>query len=77
MSYLQVCVDLQGLVLEEIMVSFASEGKKKRFIYLGDGVGDFYPATKLEKDLLMPKKNFPFRDLTYNQAGPFADQGQG
>ncbi|KAK9281312.1 hypothetical protein L1049_004210 [Liquidambar formosana] len=39
------------------------EGKKK-FIYLGDGNGDFCPSLKLgEGDHVMPRKNFPLWDL--------------
>jgi pyridoxal phosphate phosphatase PHOSPHO2 len=37
---------------------------KKRFIYLGDGAGDYCPSLRLrEKDFVMPRKNFPVWDL--------------
>ncbi|OVA11340.1 Phosphatase PHOSPHO-type [Macleaya cordata] len=37
----------------------AFEEGKKRFIYLGDGVGDFCPSLKLrEGDFVMPRKNY-------------------
>jgi len=37
---------------------------KKRFIYLGDGIGDYCPSLRLrERDFVMPRKNFPVWDL--------------
>ncbi|KGN45537.1 inorganic pyrophosphatase 2 [Cucumis sativus] len=54
----------KGLVMERIQASLMSEGKKKKFIYLGDGSGDYCPSLKLgEGDFLMPRKNFPLWDL--------------
>jgi len=53
---------LQGLVIERIQDSISEENK--RFIYLGDGVGDYCPSLRLkEKDFMMPRKNFPVWDL--------------
>ncbi|KAL5728829.1 3'(2'),5'-bisphosphate nucleotidase [Ranunculus cassubicifolius] len=49
----------KGLVIERIRAS-ALTNDKKRFIYIGDGRGDFCPSTKLNKeDYVMPKKNYP------------------
>ncbi|KAL6996355.1 3'(2'),5'-bisphosphate nucleotidase [Sarracenia purpurea var. burkii] len=55
----------KGLVMERIKASVAEEGKKKKkFIYLGDGAGDFCPTLKLgEDDYVMPRKNYPVWDL--------------
>ena len=54
---------VQGMVMERIQASVASEGKKK-FIYLGDGSGDFCPSLKLrEGDHVMPRKDYPLWDL--------------
>ncbi|KAG6575483.1 inorganic pyrophosphatase 2 [Cucurbita moschata] len=55
----------KGIVMERIQSSLMSEGKKKKkFIYLGDGSGDYCPSLKLgEGDFLMPRKNFPLWDL--------------
>lgn len=53
----------KGLIMERIQASVAKEGKKK-FIYLGDGTGDFCPSLKLrEGDHVMPRKNYPLWDL--------------
>ncbi|XAR67642.1 Inorganic diphosphatase [Bertholletia excelsa] len=53
----------KGLILERIQASVSAEGKKK-FIYLGDGSGDFCPSLKLgEGDYVMPRKNYPLWDL--------------
>ncbi|GAB4842441.1 hypothetical protein Ancab_012413 [Ancistrocladus abbreviatus] len=50
----------KGLVIERIL----SEEGKKKFIYLGDGSGDYCPSLKLRAgDHLMPRKNFPLWDL--------------
>lgn len=50
--------------MERIQASLAKEGKKKKIIYLGDGIGDFCPTLKLkEGDFVMPRKNFPVWDL--------------
>lgn len=33
---------------------------QRRFIYIGDGTGDYCPTLKLEKDdFVMPRKNYP------------------
>ncbi|KAI6690129.1 hypothetical protein NL676_026957 [Syzygium grande] len=54
----------QGAVIERIQASVSAEGKKKRFIYVGDGVGDYCPSLKLtEGDFMMPRKNYPVWDL--------------
>jgi pyridoxal phosphate phosphatase PHOSPHO2 len=46
-------------VIDQIQAS-VSEGDKKRFIYLGDGSGDYCPTLKLgESDYVMPRKNYP------------------
>ncbi|GFZ04246.1 pyridoxal phosphate phosphatase-related protein [Actinidia rufa] len=53
----------KGMIMERIQASVASEGKKK-FIYLGDGSGDFCPSLKLrEGDHVMPRKDYPLWDL--------------
>ncbi|WVZ22947.1 hypothetical protein V8G54_001491 [Vigna mungo] len=53
---------LMGLVIERIEDSISEEDK--RFIYLGDGSGDYCPSLRLkEKDFMMPRKNFPVWDL--------------
>ncbi|XP_043703335.1 inorganic pyrophosphatase 2-like isoform X2 [Telopea speciosissima] len=53
----------KGLVMERIQASQFAEGKK-RFIYLGDGKGDYCPSLKLgEGDRVMPRKNFPVWEL--------------
>ncbi|RYR40498.1 hypothetical protein Ahy_A09g046252 [Arachis hypogaea] len=52
-----------GVIIERIQNLLSTEGKKK-FIYLGDGNGDFCPSLKLkENDYLMPRKYFPLSDL--------------
>lgn len=53
----------QGLIIDRIQKSI-SEVEKKRFIYLGDGAGDYCPSLRLrERDFVMPRKNFPVWDL--------------
>lgn len=45
----------KGLVIEQIR----AENRGKRFIYLGDGSGDFCPSLKLgEGDYVMPRKDY-------------------
>lgn len=40
-----------------------SEKGKSRFIYLGDGRGDYCPTLKLDRgDHVMPRKGFPLWD---------------
>lgn len=54
---------MQGLVMERIQNSVDAASEKK-YIYLGDGTGDFCPSLKLkDKDFLMPRRNFPLCDL--------------
>ncbi|OMO91622.1 HAD-superfamily hydrolase, subfamily IB, PSPase-like protein [Corchorus olitorius] len=49
----------KGLVLDDIYAS-APEGGKQKFIYLGDGGGDYCPTLKLQDtDHVMPRKNYP------------------
>lgn len=56
----------QGLVMERMRASVSAEGKSQ-FVYVGDGTPDFCAAMKLEQgDIVMPRKNFPLRDLIYN-----------
>ncbi|XP_068648541.1 inorganic pyrophosphatase 1-like [Aristolochia californica] len=51
----------KGQIMERILVSMET---KKRFIYLGDGKGDYCPSLKLsEGDFVMPRKNLEFWDL--------------
>lgn len=53
------CCD-QGVVIERIRDSITN----KRFIYLGDGSGDYCPSLKLGSgDFVMPRKGFPLWDL--------------
>lgn len=48
----------KGLVIDQIRAS-DSENGRRRFIYLGDGGGDFCPTLKLAKgDHVMPRKNY-------------------
>ncbi|KAK4713607.1 hypothetical protein R3W88_019514 [Solanum pinnatisectum] len=52
----------EGLVIEQIQASMSETGKS-RFIYLGDGRGDYCPTLKLDKgDHVMPRKGFPLWD---------------
>ncbi|KAF6141942.1 hypothetical protein GIB67_037910 [Kingdonia uniflora] len=47
--------------------SVSAEGRK-RFIYLGDGKGDFCPSLKLEEgDHVMPKMDYPLCELICNE----------
>lgn len=49
----------QGLVIEQLQAS-ASEGVERRFIFVGDGRGDFCPSLKLGRgDYVMPRKDYP------------------
>ncbi|EXB37581.1 Inorganic pyrophosphatase 3 [Morus notabilis] len=49
----------KGLVIDQIRAS-DSENGRRRFIYLGDGGGDFCPTLRLaEGDHVMPRKNYP------------------
>ena len=47
-------------MIKRIQASISTE----KFIYLGDGSGDFCPSLKLGSgDYVMPRKNFPLWDL--------------
>jgi len=49
--------------MERIQKSVDAASEKK-YIYVGDGNGDFCPSLKLkDKDFLMPRRNFPLFDL--------------
>lgn len=53
----------KGQVLDRIRASAMADGKK-RFIYLGDGRGDYCPSLRLgREDFMMPRKGFPVWDL--------------
>ncbi|XP_057457499.1 inorganic pyrophosphatase 1-like [Lotus japonicus] len=53
----------KGLIIKRIQDTISHE-ENKRFIYLGDGAGDYCPSLKLkDKDFVMPRKNFPVWDL--------------
>ncbi|KAK7369854.1 hypothetical protein VNO80_11900 [Phaseolus coccineus] len=48
----------KGLVIDQIRGSLP--GNERKFIYLGDGTGDYCPTLKLkEGDFVMPRKNYP------------------
>ncbi|KAI5383224.1 thiamine phosphate phosphatase-like protein [Lathyrus oleraceus] len=48
----------KGLVIDRIRGSLAES--ETRFIYVGDGTGDYCPTLKLgENDFVMPRKNYP------------------
>ncbi|XP_054784772.1 inorganic pyrophosphatase 2-like [Prosopis cineraria] len=54
----------KGKIIERIQKCVAEEGKSKKFIYLGDGSGDFCPSLRLkDTDSLMPRKDFALCDL--------------
>ncbi|KAG1367854.1 inorganic pyrophosphatase 2 [Cocos nucifera] len=53
----------KGKIIERIQAQASVEGKK-RFIYLGDGKGDYCPSLRLsEEDYVMPRKNYPLWQL--------------
>ncbi|XP_004510357.1 inorganic pyrophosphatase 2-like [Cicer arietinum] len=53
----------KGIIVDRIQSSI-SVLENKRFIYLGDGAGDYCPTLRLkERDFMMPRKNFPVWDL--------------
>ncbi|CAL9118135.1 unnamed protein product [Musa acuminata var. zebrina] len=53
----------KSTIIERIQASASLEGRK-RFIYLGDGKGDYCPALRLsEEDYVMPRKNHPAWEL--------------
>ncbi|XP_024004611.1 thiamine phosphate phosphatase-like protein isoform X2 [Eutrema salsugineum] len=50
----------KGLVMDHIRASSPNDQITRRFIYLGDGGGDFCPTLKLrECDCVMPRTNYP------------------
>ncbi|XP_021856307.2 inorganic pyrophosphatase 2 [Spinacia oleracea] len=50
----------KGLVIKRLL----SEHNAKKFIYLGDGIGDYCPSLRLrEGDHVMPRKNYPVYDM--------------
>ncbi|KAF8413041.1 hypothetical protein HHK36_001015 [Tetracentron sinense] len=52
----------KSIVMKQMQSSASVEGR--RFIYIGDGSGDFCPSLKLgERDQVMPRKNFPLWEL--------------
>lgn len=54
---------MQGIIIERMRESEMAKGKKK-FIYLGDGRGDYCPSLKLSADdNVMPRKGFPLWEL--------------
>ncbi|KAG9456557.1 hypothetical protein H6P81_001065 [Aristolochia fimbriata] len=56
----------KGLVIDRIRTCLSELGHE-RYIYVGDGRGDFCPCLKLKKgDFVMPRKNFPLWDLIYS-----------
>ncbi|CAA7402861.1 unnamed protein product [Spirodela intermedia] len=53
----------KSLILKRVRASAAADGKK-RFIYLGDGKGDYCSSLQLtEHDFVMPRKRFPLSEL--------------
>ncbi|KAK7319907.1 hypothetical protein RJT34_04635 [Clitoria ternatea] len=49
----------KGLVIDQIRDSLP-ENQRRRFIYIGDGTGDYCPTLKLkEGDFVMPRKDYP------------------
>ncbi|KAF8036379.1 hypothetical protein BT93_C2176 [Corymbia citriodora subsp. variegata] len=57
----------KGLVLKRIQAA-DSEFRKRRYIYLGDGKGDYCPCLRLgAQDFVVPRKSFPLRNLIYNK----------
>ncbi|KAF7037731.1 hypothetical protein CFC21_048045 [Triticum aestivum] len=57
----------KGQVLDRIR---ASADARKRFIYLGDGRGDYCPSLRLAReDFMMPRKGFPVWDLICENPG--------
>ncbi|XP_019107434.2 inorganic pyrophosphatase 2 isoform X2 [Beta vulgaris subsp. vulgaris] len=53
----------KGMVIKRLLCKHGN----KKFIYLGDGLGDYCPSLRLrEGDYVMPRKNFPVWDLISN-----------
>ncbi|KAK3439006.1 hypothetical protein EUGRSUZ_C03661 [Eucalyptus grandis] len=56
----------KGLVLKRIQAA-DSEIRNRRYIYLGDGKGDYCPCLKLgTRDFVVPRKSFPLWKLIFN-----------
>ncbi|KAK8664563.1 hypothetical protein V6N13_084347 [Hibiscus sabdariffa] len=54
----------EGTVIERIQASLSAMEEKKTIIYMGDGLGDFCPSSKLgDTDYMLPRKDFPVWDL--------------
>ncbi|KAK8556512.1 hypothetical protein V6N13_064540 [Hibiscus sabdariffa] len=54
----------KGIVIERIQASLSAMEEKKTIIYMGDGLGDFCPSSKLgDTDYMLPRKDFPVWDL--------------
>ncbi|GAU27404.1 hypothetical protein TSUD_356390 [Trifolium subterraneum] len=54
----------KGLIIDRIQSWISERNNNKRFIYLGDGAGDYCPSLGLkDRDFMMPRKNFPAWDL--------------
>ena len=54
-------------MIEKVRAAAATENGKKRFVYVGDGRGDFCPSVKLgQGDYVMPRKNYPLWNLIFN-----------
>ncbi|KAE9607607.1 putative inorganic diphosphatase [Lupinus albus] len=53
-----------GLVINRIRGSLP---ENKRFIYIGDGKGDYCPTLKLEgSDFVMPRKDYPLSNQIFS-----------
>ncbi|CAL9768224.1 unnamed protein product [Musa acuminata subsp. burmannicoides] len=53
----------KSTIIERMQASALVEGRK-RFIYLGDGKGDYCPSLRLNKeDYVMPRKKYPLWEL--------------
>ncbi|KAG6505572.1 hypothetical protein ZIOFF_037935 [Zingiber officinale] len=60
----------KGKIIDRIKYTSSIKGKN-RFIYLGDGKGDYCPGLKLNQgDFLMPRKNYPLWDLILSNHHP-------
>lgn len=57
---------MQGLVLDQFQASDLEDGNT-RYIYLGDGKGDYCPCLKLRtRDFVMARKGFPLCDRIWS-----------
>lgn len=60
-------LQIQGVIIERIQMEASEQGKTTRFIYLGDGSGDYCPSLKLSKtDYVMPREDYPLCQLISN-----------